>query len=402
MRGYGIPQAAFAAECMADDLALALDMDPLEFRKKNCMKAGYEDPHTHIKFNSYGLLECMEKGREYIHWDEKRREYANQTGPVRKGIGMAIFCYKTGVYPISLETASCRMILNQDGSIQVQMGATEIGQGADTVFTQMAAAVTGITEDKVNLLSTQDTDITPFDTGAYASRQTYVSGKAIKKTGALLKEKILDYGEYMLGKSKDALDIEDNYVVDRETRKRLLPMWDLAVTAFYSLDHSVHITAEATSQCKINTFSSGVCFAEVEVDMPLGKITVTNIVNVHDSGTLINPKLAAAQVHGGMSMGLGYGLSEQLIFDAKGRPLNDNLLDYKLPTSMDTPELNTLFVELEDPTGPFGNKSLGEPPAIPIAPALRNAVLHATGVAVDSLPLDPQKMVEHLRAADLI
>lgn len=402
MRGYGIPQAAFAAECMADDLALSLDMDPLEFRKKNCMKAGYEDPHTHIKFNSYGLLECMEKGREYIHWDEKRREYANQTGPVRKGIGMAIFCYKTGVYPISLETASCRMILNQDGSIQVQMGATEIGQGADTVFTQMAAAVTGITEDKVNLLSTQDTDITPFDTGAYASRQTYVSGKAIKKTGALLKEKILDYGEYMLGKSKDALDIEDNYVVDRETRKRLLPMWDLAVTAFYSLDHSVHITAEATSQCKINTFSSGVCFAEVEVDMPLGKITVTNIVNVHDSGTLINPKLAAAQVHGGMSMGLGYGLSEQLIFDAKGRPLNDNLLDYKLPTSMDTPELNTLFVELEDPTGPFGNKSLGEPPAIPIAPALRNAVLHATGVAVDSLPLDPQKMVEHLRAADLI
>lgn len=402
MRGYGIPQAAFAAECMADDLALALDMDPLEFRKKNCMKAGYEDPHTHIKFNSYGLLECMEKGREYIHWDEKRREYANQTGPVRKGIGMAIFCYKTGVYPISLETASCRMILNQDGSIQVQMGATEIGQGADTVFTQMAAAVTGITEDKVNLLSTQDTDITPFDTGAYASRQTYVSGKAIKKTGALLKEKILNYGEYMLGKSKDALDIEDNYVVDRETRKRLLPMWDLAVTAFYSLDHSVHITAEATSQCKINTFSSGVCFAEVEVDMPLGKIAVTNIVNVHDSGTLINPKLAAAQVHGGMSMGLGYGLSEQLIFDAKGRPLNDNLLDYKLPTSMDTPELNTLFVELEDPTGPFGNKSLGEPPAIPIAPALRNAVLHATGVAVDSLPLDPQKMVEHLRAAGLI
>lgn len=402
MRGYGIPQAAFAAECMADDLALALEMDPLEFRKKNCMKAGYEDPHTHIKFNSYGLLECMEKGREYIHWDEKRREYANQTGPVRKGIGMAIFCYKTGVYPISLETASCRMILNQDGSIQVQMGATEIGQGADTVFTQMAAAVTGITEDKVNLLSTQDTDITPFDTGAYASRQTYVSGKAIKKTGALLKEKILNYGEYMLGKSKDALDIEDNYVVDRETRKRLLPMWDLAVTAFYSLDHSVHITAEATSQCKINTFSSGVCFAEVEVDMPLGKIAVTNIVNVHDSGTLINPKLAAAQVHGGMSMGLGYGLSEQLIFDAKGRPLNDNLLDYKLPTSMDTPELNTLFVELEDPTGPFGNKSLGEPPAIPIAPALRNAVLHATGVAVDSLPLDPQKMVEHLRAAGLI
>ena len=402
MRGYGIPQAAFAAECMADDLALALHMDPLEFRKKNCMRPGYVDPHTHVKCNTYGLAECMEKGREFIRWDEKRREYENQTGPVRKGIGMAIFCYKTGVYPISLETASCRMILNQDGSMQLQMGATEIGQGADTVFTQMAAEVTGITADKVNVLSTQDTDITPFDTGAYASRQTYVSGMAVKKTGAIFKEKILEYGAYMLKRGQDTLDIENNFVVDKDTRKPLLAMEELATTAFYSLDRSVHITAEATSHCKTNTFATGVCFAEVEVDMPLGKVKVTNIVNVHDSGNLINPKLAAAQVHGGMSMGLGYGLSEQLLFDAKGRPLNDNLLDYKLPTSMDTPDLNALFVELDDPTGPFGNKALGEPPAIPVAPAVRNAVLHATGVAVDSLPLDPQKLVEHFKAAGLI
>ena len=402
MRGYGIPQAAFAAECMADDLALALHMDPLEFRRKNCMRPGYEDPHTHVKCNTYGLMECMEKGRRFIHWDEKRREYENQTGPIRKGIGMAIFCYKTGVYPISLETAACRMVLNQDGSMQLSMGATEIGQGAETVFTQMAAEVTVITADKVNVLSTQDTDITPFDTGAYASRQTYVSGMAVKKTGAIFKEKILEYGAYMLKRGQDTLDIENNFVVDKDTRKPLLAMEELATTAFYSLDRSVHITAEATSHCKTNTFATGVCFAEVEVDMPLGKVKVTNIVNVHDSGNLINPKLAAAQVHGGMSMGLGYGLSEQLLFDAKGRPLNDNLLDYKLPTSMDTPDLNALFVELDDPTGPFGNKALGEPPAIPVAPAVRNAVLHATGVAVDSLPLDPQKLVEHFKAAGLI
>ena len=402
MRGYGIPQAAFAAECMADDLALALRMDPLEFRKKNCMRPGYVDPHTHVKCNTYGLAECMEKGREFIRWDEKRREYENQTGPVRKGIGMAIFCYKTGVYPISLETASCRMILNQDGSMQLQMGATEIGQGADTVFTQMAAEVTGITEDKVNVLSTQDTDVSPFDTGAYASRQTYVSGMAVKKTGAIFKEKILDYAAYMLEKPQDILDVRDNHIVDKETGKQLLPMEELAATAFYSLDRSVHITAGATSHCKTNTFATGVCFAEVEVDMPLGKVKVTNIVNVHDSGKLINPKLAAAQVHGGMSMGLGYGLSEELLFDAKGRPLNDNLLDYKLPTAMDTPDLNALFVELDDPTGPFGNKALGEPPAIPVAPAVRNAVLNATGVAVDSLPMDPQKMVKHFKEAGLI
>lgn len=402
MRGYGIPQAAFGAECMADDLALAIGMDPLEFRKKNCMKPGYEDPHTHIKCNTYGLAECIEKGRQYIKWDEKRKAYEGQSGPVRKGVGMAIFCYKTGVYPISLETAACRMVLNQDGSMQLQLGATEIGQGADTVFTQMAAEVTGITEDKINMLSTQDTDITPFDTGAYASRQTYVTGMAVKKTGAIFKEKILDYAAYMLKLPQENLDITENTIVHIKTREPLLSMADLAETAFYSLERSVHITAEATSQCKTNTFATGVCFAEVEVDMPLGRVKVTDIINVHDSGVLINPKLAEAQVHGGMSMGLGYGLSEQLLFDAKGRPLNDNLLDYKLPTSMDTPDLTARFVELEDPTGPFGNKALGEPPAIPVAPAVRNAVLHATGVAVNDLPLEPQKLVAHFKAAGLI
>lgn len=402
MRGYGIPQAAFAAEALADDIATAIHMDPLQFRLKNCMKEGYVDPHTKVACNTYGLSACIEKGREFIHWDEKREQYKNQTGPIRRGVGMAIFCYKTGVYPISLETAACRMILNQDGSIQLQMGATEIGQGADTAFTQMAAEVVGITTDKVHIISTQDTDITPFDTGAYASRQTYVSGKALKKTGNLLKEKILDYGAYMLDRKLETLDIIDNEVIDKQSGAVLLSMEELATTAFYSLDRSVHITAEATSHCKENTFATGVCFVEIEADIPLGKIEIRNIINVHDSGKLINPKLAQAQVHGGMSMGLGYGLSEQLIFDKHGKPLNDNLLDYKLPTSMDTPDLHVDFVELDDPTGPFGNKALGEPPAIPVAPAIRNALLHATGVAVDSLPLDPQKLIEHFKEAGLI
>ena len=402
MRGYGIPQGAYASECMMDDLAVGIGMDPLEARLKNCMRAGYVDPHTHITFFSYGLEACIQKGRERFGWDEKRAKYQGQTGMLRRGVGMAIFCYKTGVYPISLETAACRMILNQDGSIQLQMGATEIGQGADTVFTQMAAEVTGITEDKIYIQSTQDTDVTPFDTGAYASRQTYVSGKALKQTGQILKRNILEYAKYKLKREIDTMDIQANQVVDAETGETLLSMEELATEAFYSLDKSVHITAESTYHCKENTLSSGVCFAEVEVDIPLGKVKVLRILQVHDSGILINPKLAEAQIHGGMSMGLGYGLSEQLLYNEKGKPLNDNLLDYKLPTSMDTPDLEVDFVQLEDPTGPFGNKALGEPPAIPTAPALRNAVLHATGVAIDSLPLDPQKLVEHFKAAGLI
>lgn len=426
MRGYGIPQGDFVTECVADDLAHAVGMDPLAFRLKNCVKEGYMDPHLGIAFHSYGLKACMEKGKDYIRWEEKRKAYENQSGPVRRGVGMAIFNYKTGVYPISLETSSCRMVLNQDGSMQLFMGATEIGQGADTVFTQMAAEVTGITEGRIHIETVQDTDTTPFDTGAYASRQTYVSGKAVKKTGELFKQRILEYAAFKLklpkedglaataedpgisGKSTETaarkmLDIKEDQVIDKVSGEVLLSLAELAEEALYSLEKSVHITAETTSHCKENSFASGVCFAEVEVDMPLGRIRVLDIINVHDSGKLINPGLARAQVHGGMSMGMGYALSEELLVDEKtGRPLNANLLDYKIPTAMDTPGLHTDFVELDDPTGPFGNKALGEPPAIPVAPAIRNAVLHATGIAFDSLPLSPQKLVERFLKEGLI
>ena len=402
MRGYGIPQVDFAMEAHMDDIARGLGLDPVELREKNCMKPGYVDPGTGITCYSSGLLACIEKGKAHIHWDEKRAAYRGQTGPVRRGVGMALFSYKTGVYPISLETASARLILNQDGSAQLQMGATEIGQGADTVFTQMAAETTGIRLEDIHIVTVQDTDVAPFDTGAYASRQTYVSGMAVKKTAEKFKARILDYAAYLKKRPADTMDLRDSAVVDAHTGEKLVELADLAMEAFYSLDRSVHITAEETYHCKDNTFSFGCCFAEVEVDIPLGKVKVLDIINVHDSGVLINPQLAEAQVHGGMSMGLGYALGEQLRFDDRGRPLNGNLLDYKLPTARDTPELNVGFVETIDPSGPYGNKSLGEPPAIPPAPAIRNAVLDATGVAVDSLPLNPQKLVEQFTAAGLI
>ena len=325
-------------------------MDPCEFRLKNCMEDGFVDPANGITFHSYGLKKCIEEGRRHIRWDEKWSAYRNQTGPVRKGVGMAIFCYKTGVHPISLETASARMILNQDGSMQLCMGATEIGQGADTVFTQMASQATGIAFDKVYIVSTQDTDVTPFDTGAYASRQTYVSGMACRKCGEEFRLKILEYAAYMLSHdvsdlsktvyadevkaaaallretlglkegalvSPDMLDIENSKIVVSGGDPVLFDLSVVADTAFYSLDRSVHITAEVTSQCKDNTFSSGCCFVEIEVDIPLGLVTVKDIINVHDSGVLINPMTARAQVHGGMSMGLGYGLSEELLVDEK-------------------------------------------------------------------------------------
>lgn len=401
MRGYGIPQGCFITEALTDDLAYALGMDPLEFRLKNCVQAGYVDPHNGITMHSYGLAQALEKGRQAIGWDEKRRRYQNQTGPRRRGVGMALFTYKSNVYPISLETASCRMALHEDGRVTVQMGATEIGQGADTAFTQIAAESIGLPVSAIDIQSTQDTDVSPFDTGAYASRQTYVSGTACKMTGESLRGKILDYAARMLGRSPQGLTITDGNILD-EAGQAVLTVADVGMESCYSLTDSRHLTAEETYHCEQNTFSTGACFAEIEVDIPLGQIHVLRLINVHDSGRLINPKLAEAQVHGGMSMGLGYALSEELLFDDACKPLNANLLDYKIPTAMDTPKLEALFVEVDDPTGPYGNKALGEPPAIPVAPAIRNALLHATGVSVHSLPLTPQKLIEHFRAAGLL
>ncbi|MCI6005216.1 MAG: xanthine dehydrogenase subunit XdhA [Blautia sp.] len=402
MRAYGIPQASFAIECFMDDIAGEIHMDPLEFRRRNLIRGYYEDAYLKpIAANTNGIFECLKKGADYIHWEEKRREYSDQTGYVRRGVGMSLFCYKTGVWPISLEIAGARLVLNQDGSMQLQLGATEIGQGADTVFSQMAAETLHMDVEDIHIQSFQDTDVTPFDTGAYASRQSFVTGTAVRQCAELMYQKILDYAKTLLPNETRQLSLDHGYIYAQG--EPVISLEEVAQESYYSLTNSSAITAEISTQVKKNTIATGCCFAEVEVDIKLGKIKILNIINVHDSGKLINPQLAEMQVHGGMSMGMGYGLSEQLLLDEKtGRPLNGTLLDYKLMTALDTPDLKADFVELDDPMGPYGNKALGEPPAIPCAPAIRNAVLHATGVAFHEIPLTPQRLIEGFVKAGLL
>jgi len=245
--------------------------------------------------------------------------------------------------------------------------------------------------------------VTPFGLGAYASRQTYMAGLAIRKTAGILKEKVLKYASFMSGMDVHNLDIVDGKVVEKTLGRTIYTLTEVATEAMYSLKQADHLTAEATNQCKNNALSLGCAFAEVEVDIPLGKVKLLNLINAHDCGTLINPQLAEAQVHGGMSMAIGFGLSEKLLFDQKtGKPLNNNLLDYKLCTTMDHPDLMVHFEENPEPTHPYGVKSLGEPPAIPGAPAIRNAVLNATGVAVDELPLNPHILFKRFVEEGLI
>lgn len=403
MRGYGIPQAMFAMESHTEDVARAIGMEPYEFRMKNVMPKGFTDGFSK-NVNYYdSFRECMEKGRKEFDYDRRKEKYAHQTGDIRRGVGMAVFWYNTGVWPISLETSACRMVLNQDGSIQVQVGETEIGQGADTAFAQMAAETLGIPFEMVHVVSSQDTDVTPFGTGAYASRQTYMAGFSIRQTGELLKEKIIEVAHELTRQMKENLDIVNGNVVRTTDGEILMSLGELATEKLYSLTDNGHLTAESSYQIKNNAYSFGCTFVEVEVDIPGCKAQVTDILNVHDCGRLINPALAEAQVHGGMSMAIGYALSEKMLYDERtGKPLNNNLLDYKLSTFMDHPDLHAAFIENYEPTSAYGTKALGEPPTCSPAPAIRNAILQATGVALNEIPMRTHLLFEKFTEAGLL
>jgi len=403
MRGYGSPQAMFANECHIDDIAKVLGIDPITYRRRHLIPKGFVDELTQNVNYFDTLQQVLDRGDACLDYSRKYIAYQNQTGNLRRGVGCAMFAYNTAVWPLYLDSSSCRMTLNQDGSVEVQLGETEIGQGADTAFTQMAADAIGIIPEQVHIRSTQDTDITPFGSGAYASRQTYVGGFSIMQTGLLLKERILACAETFTRQPAFLLELEDGIILRKTDGKQLMTLGELACQALYNTTRSYHLTAEQTFHIRNNAFSFGCSFAEVEVDIALCKVKLLRMVNVHDCGRLINPALAEAQVHGGMSMAIGYGLSEELLFDLKtGKPLNNNLLDYKLSTFMDHPHLEAQFIENPEPTSPYGTKALGEPPACSGAPAIRNAILHATGVAVNRCPITPHVLFDQFQKAGLL
>lgn len=405
MRGYGSPQMTYAVECAMEDAAKALHMDPVALRMKNAAKPGDKSGITHKPIITCGLIECLEKGKELIRWDEKRAAWPkNRSGAVRRGLGVACFSYGSGTYPVCVEAASARMILNQDGSVHLQAGATEIGQGADTVFAQMAAETLGVAFEEIRVVSTQDTDTTPFDTGAYASRQTYVGGQAVMRTAEVLKKKILDHAGVMTGMDPEDLDVASGHIViAKAPDSRVMSVRDVALDAYYDKNRGGQITAEVSHKTRYNAHVFGCTFVDLEVDIPLCRVKIHEIYNVHDCGVVVNPLMAAGQVHGGMAMSIGAALFEELLIDPdSGHIHNHNLLDYKVPTALDVPNLAADFVQTQEPTNPYGAKALGEPPVITPAPAIRNAILDATGVAINELPMHPKTLFRHFKAAGLL
>ena len=394
MRAYGSPQVIYALECATEDAARKINMDSVEFRLKNIAQQGDINLLSGKKILSCGLTDCLLKGKAFMDWDQKKKDYEKyKTGPIRKGLGVACFSYASGTYPVCVEIAGTRISLNQDGTVHVMVGATEIGQGSDTVVAQMAAETLGLAYEHVMVVQAQDTDVSPFDTGAYASRQAYVVSNAVFRAATQLKKKILDHAELMTGKNARDLNIIDGRIVDTRTNEFIMEMKSLAIDSFYHKERGHQLTADVSHKTTTNAPVFGCTFVDITVDIPLCKIKINKIINVHDSGVILNPVQAGGQVHGGVFMGIGAALSEELMVDpATGYIYNNNLLDYKFPTFMDLPQIHHAFVETFEPTSGYGNKSLGEPPVISPPPAIRNALLDATGVSINSLPLSPHKL----------
>jgi xanthine dehydrogenase molybdenum-binding subunit len=405
MRGYGSPQMTFAVESIMEEAARFIGMDSVDFRLKNGARPGDKSQITKKPLMTCGLLDSIEKGKKLIDWDRKRKNRPEvQTGPVRHGLGMAVFSYGSGTYPVCVEPGSARLVLNQDGSVHLQVGATEIGQGSDTAFAQMAAETLGISFDKVHVVSVQDTDVAPFDTGAYASRQTYVTGQAVMRTAEQLKTRILAYTSVVTGLDAGLITIAgDNIVIAETPEIAVMSVRDVAIDAYYDKNRGGQITAEVSYKARNNAHVFGCTFVDLTVDIPLCRVTINEIYNVHDCGVVINPLGAEGQVHGGMAMGIGAALYEELMVDPdSGRIYNNNLLDYKVPTIMDVPDLGAAFVEPHEPSHPYGAKSLGEPPVLSPPPAIRNAILDATGVAINELPMTPKTIFKYFKKAGLL
>ncbi len=403
-RGYGAPQGFFAMESHMDEVARRLGMDPIEFRLKNCLRTGDtnvlavalgegKEGYEQI-IRSCGLPECVELGSKAISWNSKRGR--STSGRVRRGVGMAIAMHGTAIAGLDMGAASLK--LNDDGSFNLLVGATDLGTGSDTVLAQIAAEVLGVEVEDVVVYSS-DTDFTPFDTGAYASSTTYISGGAVKAAAELVRDQMLEVAAIMLQVEAGSLRCADGRI--HATDLRSVSVSEVAL-------HSLHVSNQRQIMATASNMSYespppfAAQFAEVEVDTETGVVTVLKVVSAVDCGRAINPAGASGQVEGGVTQALGYALSEEMVYDDQGMLLTTDFRDYRIFSSADMPELETFLVETQDPFGPFGAKAVAEIPLDGVAPAVANAVADATGVRVGRIPLIPERVYRALqeRTAD--
>ena len=402
-RGYGSPQGFFALESHVDEIAHALSLDPLEFRERNHVREGDATPIAEVLgegregypqlIRSCGLPKAIELGAMAIGWGKKRKRLVVGDGPKRRGVGMAIVMQASGIPGVDMGAAALKM--NEDASFNLTMGATDIGTGSDTMFCQIAAETLGVTIDKIIPYSS-DTDMTPFDPGAYASSTTYISGRAVEKAARSVLQQIVEVGANLLGEDPKELITHGGKVCTKDGR--FVTYEQVCLSSLYQKDQ-FQIMAGASHMSYDSPPPFAAVFAEVEVDLETGLVRVLKLVEAVDCGQVINPQMAEGQVEGAAVQALGYALYERMPFDASGRMQFRSFRDYTIATASDVPELVTILVPTHEPTGPFGAKAIAEIPINGPAPAIANAVFHATGVRIREIPLTPDRVLLAIEAA---
>jgi len=400
-RGYGATQGFFALESQMDIMAERIGMDPVIFRRKNYIGPGEGSPifkamgegreGVEQVITSIGLRDAIKKGKKAINWDVKIRKYARQRGPVYRGLGMACLMQGSGIPEIDMASSTIKM--NEDGSFNLLIGATDIGTGSDTILAQIAAEALGVQTEDI-LVYSSDTDLTPFDVGAYASSTTFVSGGAVKKAAEELRQKILKRGAAMMGEKEKNVFIRNRTVCSRKGKK--VSFKEICSHSLY-LSEQEQLISSASYFGRTSPPPFAAHFAEVEVDSETGRITVLNYVAAVDCGTAINPSLAEGQNEGAVLQGLGHTLSEKMEFSSRGTPLNASFTRYKIFNTLDTPPIKSIIVPTYEPNGPYGAKSVSEISINGPLAAVANAVYNAVGVRLYEAPFTPDRVLAKIK-----
>jgi len=411
-RGYGVPQGYWPLESHMEKIAHALDMDPLEFRLKNALRAGELHPFSTAwsegrepmpeTIETCGLEECVRQGRAAIGWDKKimNDSWRNIEGKphLKKGIGAALVMQGTAIPYLDMGGASIK--LNDDGSFNLLIGATDLGTGSDTVLAQMAAEILGCKVEDIIVYSS-DTDFTPFDKGAYASSTTYISGAAVVQAAIKVAERLKIRAALILNSQINEIPVDPKDIQLAE-RKATCPD-GRSVSLFEIGHHSLHHENQEQIM-EVGSYMSpvapppfGAQFAEVTVDQETGQVRVDKLVMAVDSGVIVNPITASGQIEGGMTQALGYAVCEEMVYDEFGAAREKDFSDYHIFQAHEMPELVTIFIETFEPSHPFGVKAVAEIPMDGVAPAVGNAVHNAVGIHIDDNPVTPEKIWRALK-----
>ena len=396
-RGYGSMQEQFGIEVLMEEIAEKIGMDPIEFKYKNVLKIG-EPMHMAKKLgegregfdqamNTSAHEEALHIGAKATDFHRKRKEYAHQTGDIRKGIGFAVVFHGSGI--AGLDMAAATMKMNDDGSFNLMVGATDIGTGSDTILAQIAAEVLDIPVEDI-IVDSSDTDFTPFDKGAYASSTTYISGGAVRKTAEKIKKMVLEQAAVMWGKENtEGFNLKNKTVVSEDGQ--VLTFEEIGLSSLHQMNQHQIIASDSHLSFE-SPPPTAVQFAEIEVDTRTGEIKPTRLLMLVDCGRVMNPLTAAGQVEGGMAQALGFAHCEETYFDEKGDMINDNLDQYHTYKANEMPDMDVIFIQTDEPSGPYGAKSISEIAIDGVGPALVSALHNATGQWVHTLPLTPERV----------